>query len=348
MEIKEKEPWVAVILSSLMPGLGQFVFSRKVKGILLFFVTSTFLIAGIFSIIDCSGNTIIGYLLLITYLAIWVFNLFDAFFLAKNKNSVTFERVRHESKDPFLAVFLSSLLPGLGHLYAKRIALGLVLILMRIAYSMWFDYSFVYKITADVVFGVIAYHAFFISRKRNIYFKNIQFLIIVMILISILSQTVQYVGTKYFIGFSVGSGNSSSPTLINGDVALDHLNLRKEKIKRGDFVTIQGGWGVNRDIMAKRVVAFEGEMVEIKGGSIYINGKEITSGPIASIKYTTDSTCIYAKEGDPYEVPQGSVFVLGDNSKESLDSRYFGAVKKEQLLGIVCKIIWPLTRIKKL
>jgi|GEM_PF-4870528 len=64
--------------------------------------------------------------------------------------------------------------------------------------------------------------------------------------------------------------------------------------------------------------------------------------------YTTDSTCLWALEGHLSVIPAGSVFVLGDNNETSGDSRYFGPIEESKILGVTCKILWPLSRVRKL
>ncbi|MDD5347838.1 MAG: signal peptidase I, partial [Candidatus Omnitrophica bacterium] len=59
-----------------------------------------------------------------------------------------------------------------------------------------------------------------------------------------------------------------------------------------------------------------------------------------------DPTCKYAIKGQKVPVPADSYFVLGDNSGSSQDSRYWGFVPKENVLGKAIVIYWPLTRIR--
>jgi len=97
-------------------------------------------------------------------------------------------------------------------------------------------------------------------------------------------------------------------------------------------------------LVAKRLVAFGGEAVEIQSGRILVNGIPLESGRFSGFHTYSDSTTSFAHENIPYTIPAGKVFVLGDNPHHSLDSRTFGAVPLEQVVGVDYKIIWPTSR----
>jgi len=87
-----------------------------------------------------------------------------------------------------------------------------------------------------------------------------------------------------------------------------------------------------------------GETVEIKGGSIYIDGKPAAEPIFNRIYYYNVGE--FGAEGQKIVVPRDSYFVLGDNSASSRDSRYWGFVPKDNLLGEALIIYWPPQRIR--
>jgi len=91
----------------------------------------------------------------------------------------------------------------------------------------------------------------------------------------------------------------------------------------------------------KRVIALEGELVEIKDGKVYING-EILKEEYLNANVTTKSDVF-----NNFVVPKGYIFVLGDNRGGSTDSRELGCIPLEKLEGIAVFRIWPLNKFTK-
>lgn len=115
------------------------------------------------------------------------------------------------------------------------------------------------------------------------------------------------------------------------------------KPKRGDVIVFK--YPVTRDKdFIKRLIAVGGETVQIADGKILINGKPVTEGPIADIHYYNMGG--YGEEGKVTKVPLGNYFVMGDNSAASHDSRFWGFVPEELVIGRAECIFWPLNRIR--
>ena len=115
------------------------------------------------------------------------------------------------------------------------------------------------------------------------------------------------------------------------------------KPQRGDIIVFVYPVDPTKDFI-KRLIAVEGETVAIKDGAIYINGKEITDPRIKRTYYYNRGD--YGAEGQIVHVPLGYVFVMGDNSGSSYDSRYWGFVAESSIIGKADFIFWPLDRIR--
>lgn len=161
----------------------------------------------------------------------------------------------------------------------------------------------------------------------------------------------------FFIqAFRIPSG-SMKPTLKVGDKIMVNKLLFGPKIpftdfrlpglrkpQRGDIIVFVYPEDEKKDFI-KRLVALDGEAIEISKGAILING-EPTKEPPEMLKIHYYNRGYYGQQGKPIEIPEGHYFVLGDNSASSRDSRYWGFVPEENVVGRAMFIWWPPWRIQ--
>ncbi len=127
------------------------------------------------------------------------------------------------------------------------------------------------------------------------------------------------------------NGTSMSPT-YNGDEIV--VLIKTKNLKQGDIIAFYHG----NKILVKRVIASAGSWVTIdKEGNVYVNGT-ILDEPYVVEKNLGESDIEY-----PYQVPDGSWFVLGDNRSDSLDSRNteVGCIKEDDVIGKILFKVWP-------
>lgn len=153
--------------------------------------------------------------------------------------------------------------------------------------------------------------------------------------------------------FKIPTG-SMEPTLHGDKRKGDRILVNKflywyKEPKRGDIIVFKtkGILGLDQEKdYIKRLIGLPGETVEIKDGDIYINDVHIKDARIDNIEYlNTDKN--YAPYGvleTKVTVPEGMYFVLGDNSPNSKDSRFWGFVPKENIKGKAILIYWPFSR----
>ncbi|MHB1340244.1 MAG: signal peptidase I [Coriobacteriia bacterium] len=133
-------------------------------------------------------------------------------------------------------------------------------------------------------------------------------------------------------------GSSMYPTLHNADRALVKRGYTSPR--RGDVVSAEVGSGARKDAVIKRIVAIPGDAIEIVGDAAFVNGEPEGTGydvviDPANAEYRTL----------PFVVPEGHVFLLGDNRPVSDDSRFFGVVPLDQIQGRVVAIYAPIYRL---
>lgn len=135
-------------------------------------------------------------------------------------------------------------------------------------------------------------------------------------------------------------GPSMQPTLQSGDfVIVNKWIYRFEQPNRGDVVVFHA---LEEKDYIKRVIALPGEKVEMKNGKLKINGKVVFEPYLPSTTRTDDF--------HEQTVPEGKLFVMGDNRQNSRDSRDpdLGAISMNELVGRVDFVYWPFTRWKML
>ncbi len=115
--------------------------------------------------------------------------------------------------------------------------------------------------------------------------------------------------------------------------------------QRGDVVVFVFPNDHKKDFI-KRLIAIGGETVEIRDQRIYINGKKVSLKNSFGEEIDYYNRGEYGQPNQVIKVPQDSYFVLGDNSASSMDSRYWGFVPKELMIGRAQLIYWPLPRIR--
>jgi signal peptidase I len=145
------------------------------------------------------------------------------------------------------------------------------------------------------------------------------------------------------------SGPSMESTMFqNNRVLVNKLSYRLHDIHRGDVVVFDrvttDGVEVQHDDLIKRVIGLSGDTVSISDCVVSVNGKQVEE------PYLNDYDLAQSNLDDRCRVPEmaattvasGQLFVMGDNRPQSFDSRMFGTVDEDLVVGRAFVIIWPL------
>lgn len=144
--------------------------------------------------------------------------------------------------------------------------------------------------------------------------------------------------------FKIPTG-SMKPTLNeNNRIFVNKFIYRFKAPQRGDIIVFKYPEDPKKDFI-KRLIAVGGETLEIRDGSIIVDGKQVENEQIKSIFYYNRGE--YGGMGQKITVPKDGFYVLGDNSASSRDSRYWGAVPKKYLIGKAFFRYWPPKAIGK-
>lgn len=138
--------------------------------------------------------------------------------------------------------------------------------------------------------------------------------------------------------------SSMEPTLYeNNYLLLARQIYRFEKPQRGDIIVFHSDLvtaGGKEKLLIKRIIGLPGDVITIANGNVYLNGNKLTETYIKD--GTTDGEII------DFEVPEGELFVMGDNRLVSVDSRSaaVGTVKLDKVLGKAFVRLYPFNEIR--
>lgn len=186
-------------------------------------------------------------------------------------------------------------------------------------------------------------------RKNRSFWQELPVLILVALVVAIIIKTF------FFQAFYIPSG-SMIPTLqINDRVLVNKLSYRFGAIERGDVLVFDSPEAVQADrsfvervfrsvgeatglispdtVLIKRVIGLPGETVAVVDNQVYVNGN-----PIAEPYLPEGATM---RDFEEIVVPADHVFMMGDNRNQSRDSRVFGAIPREDIVGRAFVSVWP-------
>lgn len=156
----------------------------------------------------------------------------------------------------------------------------------------------------------------------------------------VIAAVIAFLIKGFVIDTMLVDGTSMLPNLHNRDrIIFEKISLYSHSIKRGQIIILNPPEKPKSVYYVKRVIGLPGEKVEIKNGFVYINGQKLSEAYLASGTYTGDDMKL--------TVPEGSVFVLGDNREVSEDSRIIGPIPIKNIKGHAILRIYPFDKITK-
>ena len=145
-----------------------------------------------------------------------------------------------------------------------------------------------------------------------------------------------------------------SPNQWEADkIIVDKVSYKFSDPKRGDIVVFSPTENLQKeqyqDAFIKRVIGLPGEKIELKNGQVHIDGKPLTEKQYLAQEQKTEISVCHSSQNPPFlaqtaTIPANSYLVLGDNRNSSYDSRCWGVVPKENIIGKAIIRFWPLNQ----
>lgn len=148
---------------------------------------------------------------------------------------------------------------------------------------------------------------------------------------TLLLAVVLYFGINAISARVRVDGFSMNPTLQDGEyVLVSKLSYRLGEPQHGDIIVFEYPGQIMQDLI-KRIIGLPGDTVIISNASVYVNGEMLVEPYIAA-------SPLYQGQ---WQVPEGYLFVLGDNRNDSSDSHSWGLLPMENVIGKAILIYWP-------
>ena len=178
-------------------------------------------------------------------------------------------------------------------------------------------------------------------------FKAVRDWVIVLVVALVVALGIRtYVLQQFYI-----SGPSMETTLYQPNrVLVNKLSYRLHDVNRGDVVVFDrvtsNGESIQHDDLIKRVIGLPGEKISISKCVVYVDKVALKEPYLDSRDTEQEDLNERCRQPEMAElvVPAKQVFVLGDNRPQSMDSRMFGSVDKNRIVGRAFVVLWPLSR----
>lgn len=263
--------------------------------------------------------------------------------------------MENKPRKPWLAGLLSLVQPGLGQVYNGEIRKALLfyalsfLLLPGLFLCLHSEFIRVFLLSCALIVPVY-YIAVIVDAVRTAKRLDNQYIpkrynkvivyIGVFLFVVILSNSLSALVKSNLVKAYRFPSASMEPTLLKGDHVLVDRSKSARNPRNGDLIVFEYPEDPSKDFV-KRVVAVEGDTVEIRNKLLYVNGKAVIEPYAVHMEKITIPADQNPRDYfGPQVIPAGSYFVMGDNRDRSYDSRFWGTVAKDKVKGTVKSIYW--------
>jgi signal peptidase I len=208
--------------------------------------------------------------------------------------------------------------------FIEKMSTGLIGVIMGIILA-GVTGNIITVISSFIIFNLLCRKVYKTKLRQNIFIYLILNFIIVVLSFSIILPVRAFIAQPFYI-----SGASMSPVINDGDYVI--FKLFDKNYKRGDIIVHKDP--KNEDfIFLGRVIGLPGEKIQIKDASVYIYNDLNPSGEILKEDYLPIDTKSFALDENIFTLGSNQYYILGDNREQSKDSRVYGPVNKDLIIG---------------
>lgn len=208
--------------------------------------------------------------------------------------------------------------------FFEWLATGLIGIIIGFILSGLFG-NIIAWILGFVVFNLLCKKYYLSKFKKNLSIYLLLNLIIIVISLAVILPIRFFIAEPFYV-----KGDAMSPTFPDKTYMI--INKFSKSLQRGDIVVLKSPQDSSQYII-KRIVGLPDEKVEIKDGSVYIYNSENQSGLKLGEPYVLNGAQVLTIDNSQITLNQDQYYVLGDNPSVSKDSRSFGAVNSNLIVG---------------
>ncbi len=287
---------------------------------------------------------------------VFIVAAWDAVHFAKKQQALP-----KETPDPWFGVFLSLIIGPFAYFYFRKWLYCILWLVLAALDVLLIRGELLARIVLFIFFVGVAPHVYLIANKKYGQMGGNKAILFFILLVFGASLDIanSYLERRYGIWYTGCSSGSMEPTLKVGDRIIvnnfayvmsapevnDIVVIKRSRVTRYPYA-LKSAEAIQSPFFIKRIVARWGDIIEVNDGIVKVNGKIRPYYPDISNYSGTRTT--QHKGLLTYCVPEGNFFVMGDNIDNSFDSRYFGPVPRDAIIGKVVKVYWPLSRARVL
>jgi len=166
------------------------------------------------------------------------------------------------------------------------------------------------------------------ETEKNNSWRDILDIFETLLITAVLFLVINFISARVRV-----DGFSMLPTLQEGEfIFVSKLAYKFDEPERGDIIVFHYPPDPKRQDLIKRVIGLPGDVIKVEAGEVFVNGMQLNE------PYIAEKPIYYGE----WIVPQGNLFVLGDNRNDSSDSHSWGLLPDEQVVGKSVFIYWPV------